>query len=198
MENAILSNLASALSKAQGEMPAASKTGYNPHFRSHFSTLEDLIEVSRPALTKYGLSVCQYPHSDNDSTYLVTKLKHSSGQEEVSQVKIFLKDPSDIQKLGSAMSYLKRYAYASICGIATSENEDDGNSVSQPSESKPSDTVSPKQLALLRARLSDKKELEKKICTHYKISSLEQLPWKYMNEVVGILDKTSSSSNESV
>ncbi len=198
MENANLSNLASALSKAQGEMSAASKNGYNPHFRSNFSTLEDLIEASRPALTKHGLSVCQYPHSDGDHTYLVTKLKHASGQEEASQVRIVLKDPSDIQKLGSAMSYLKRYAYASICGIATSENEDDGNSVSQSSEQKPSDVISAKQLALLKARLSDKKELEKKICTHYKISSLDQLPWKNMNEVVGILDKASSSVNESV
>ena len=193
-----MSNLASALSKAQGEMSTASKNGFNPHFRSNFSTLEDLIEASRLALTKYGLSVCQYPHSDGDTTYLVTKLKHASGQEEVSQVRIVLKDPSDIQKLGSAMSYLKRYAYASMCGIATSENEDDGNTISSPVEQKKSEFISAGQLGLLKARLSDKKELEKKICTHYKISSLDQLPWKNMNEVVGILDKASSSSYESV
>src|ERR1700685_254489 len=124
------SNLALALAKAQSEMTSAPKSGYNPHFKSSFSTLDDLIEASRKPLTKNGLSVTQYPDSSEENTYLVTKLKHESGEEEVSRVRIHLKDNTDIQKLGSSISYLKRYVYASICGLAASEGEDDGNSVS--------------------------------------------------------------------
>lgn len=195
MEN---NNLSHALSRAQSEMGTAEKNGYNPHFRNNFSTLEDLIDASRPALTKNGLSICQYPHSEEQDTFLVTKLKHSSGEEEVSKVRIVLKDPYDIQKLGSAMSYLKRYAYASICGIATSESEDDGNSVSSDTETKSSDQISAKQLGLLKMKIAGKQDLERKICAHYKIDSLDQLPWKKMNEVVAILDKTSSPQEDSI
>lgn len=194
-----INNLSTALSLAQAEMKPAQKTGYNPHFKSHFSTLEDLIEASRPVLTKYGLAVCQYPNSEEENTYLVTKLKHASGQEEVSKVRIILKDPSDIQKLGSALSYLKRYAYASMCGIATSEGEDDGEySRNELVEQKPSEYISSKQLGLLKAKIGNKVELEKKICTYYQISSLELLPWRKMNEVVGILDKTSLKESDAL
>ena len=182
-------NLASALAKAQAEIGPAAKTGYNPHFKSTFSTLEDLINASRNALTKNGLSVTQYPDSDQDTTYLVTKLKHASGQDEVSKVKIMLKDPTDIQKLGSALSYLKRYTYASICGIATSEGDDDGNEISQPQAyNATSDKISYKKVALLREKIGTRKDIETKICDHYKITSLEQLDWRKFDEVMARLE----------
>lgn len=183
-------NLSFSLCRAQSQMKVAQKSGYNPHFKSSFSTLEDLIEASREALTKHGLSICQYPHSEDTETYLVTKLKHVSGEEEISKVRIVLKDPTDVQKLGSVISYLKRYTYASICGIATSEGEDDGNSVSseQPVQAS-SDLISSKQLSLLRIKLNGNKEREKKLCSYYQIDSLENLPWKKMSEVLSILDQ---------
>lgn len=181
-------NLSGALAKAQAEMLIAPKNGYNPHFKNSFSTLEDLIEASRNALTKHGLSVTQYPDSTVDGTYLVTKLKHDSGQEEVSRVQIFLKDPTDIQKLGSALSYLKRYAYAAICGIATSENDDDGNSNGGPSQ--PSDYVNDKQISLLRVKLKGNIEREKAICDYYRIGSIAHLPWRKFNELLTKLGET--------
>lgn len=192
----LANNLATSLAKAQSEMKAAPKNGYNPHFKNSFSTLEDLIEASRAALTRNHLAVTQYPDSTNDELYLVTKLKHASGQEEVSRVRIFLKDNTDIQKLGSAMSYLKRYAYAAICGIATSEGDDDGNQVSQgarESEIK-SDYINSKQLFLLRTKLGNNADIERQICTRYQIGSLDKLPWKKMNELVDLLDKNLSKS----
>lgn len=189
-------NLSSALAKAQAEMSAAPKNGYNPHFKNSFSTLEDLIEVSRKPLTKYGLSVTQYPHSVEGETFLVTKLRHASGEDETSVVRIHLKDPTDIQKLGSAMSYLKRYAYAAICGIATSEGDDDGNSNGALSHPSPqnhssevkSDTISAKQLAFLRVKIGNRAGKEQEICKHYGIVTLDKLPWRKMQEVVNILE----------
>lgn len=198
-------NLAAALAKAQSEMGPAPKNGYNPHFRSHFSTFEDLKEVSHKVLAKHGLSITQYPDFLEGVTFLVTKLKHISGQEEVSRTPLYLKDQTDIQKFGSAISYAKRYVYASICGIATSEGDDDGNSnghnsaadklsTPRPSqmdsqETLSSEFVSPKQLALLRARIQNNTDLEKAICSKYSIPSLEKLPWRNMNELLGVLQK---------
>lgn len=203
-------NLALALAKAQSEMMGASKNGYNPHFKSTFSTLDDLIEASRKSLTKHGLAITQYPDSLQEDTYLVTKLKHESGEEEVSRVRIHLKDPTDIQKLGSAISYLKRYVYASICGLAASEGEDDGNSIvashsSQsftPTATPPrqstiasdnkSDSISHKQLGLLKGKLNGNGSLEMAVISKYKLESLAQLPWKHMQDVLKFIESFSA------
>lgn len=204
-----MDNLAMALAKVQAEMGLAEESGYNPHFKSSFSTFKDLVKASRGLLVKHGLCITQYPHSIDNNTYLVTKLKHVSGQEEVSSVLILLKDPTDVQKLGSAISYIKRYVYASICGLATSEGDDDGNSIADVSGPRitsslsqnnstevKSDTISPKQLGLLRAKLSGKPGKEQEICKYYQISSLALLPWKKMQEVLTILEAGEKSPKD--
>lgn len=202
MEN---KNLASALVNAQARMGTAPKSGFNPHFKNNFSTLEDLIDATRHVLTSNGLAVTQYPDSDGIHQFLVTKLKHISGEEEVSRALIVLKDPSDIQKLGSAISYMKRYAYAAICGIATSDGDDDGsapvssyrpaqndqpfvNPAQNGTEVKP-DTISMKQLGLLKGKIKESGNplKEQDICRKYNIGSLAQLPWRKMNEVLETL-----------
>jgi hypothetical protein len=196
-------NLPSALSQAQAEMLEVKESGYNPHFKSNFSTLTDLIRASRPALTKYGLSITQYPHSQDGVTYLVTKMLHASGEAIVGQVAIYLKDHTDIQKLGSAISYLKRYAYAAICGLSTSESDDDGNSLSEQQQPRQSYTpqqnnasasefISSKQAYFLKQVMAKSEGLEQKVLQAYGIASMEQFPWKKVKELkekLGIVDE---------
>lgn len=194
-------NLAQALVKAQSEMGKAPRNGENPHFRSSFATMEDLIGVSRPALLKNGIAITQYPDSDGENNFLVTKMKHISGQEEVSRVKIMVKDPTNVQSIGSAITYLKRYAYAAMCGIATSE-DDDGTSASENGSSnghanstpagyepKPG-AISPKQLGLLLAKMKGSEDGQDKvgiILDKFKIHNLKDLHWKNMEEALQIL-----------
>lgn len=190
-----MTNLPTALCAAQNQMGSAVEGGYNPHFKSSFATLTDLINASRPALTANGLAVSQYPESDGEHTYLVTVLLHSSGESIRSRVKMVLDKPSDVQSFGKTMTYLKRYVYAAIVGITISEGEDDdGNSnAGYVSENKPyqsvtgSNTISEKQCGMLKAILNGDTEREAKICSFYKIESLAQLPWKHMQEVVNKL-----------
>ena len=191
-------NLATALAKAQAEMLIAEENGYNPHFKSSFSSLKDLIKASRSALTKNQIAISQYPDSQDGQTYLVTKMIHSSGEELSGKCLIQLKDPTDIQKLGSAISYAKRYAYASICGLATSEGDDDGNSISEVQvkqshtpESK-SDYISSKQAWFLKQVMAKTEGLEDKVLKAYGIASMEQFPWKKVKELkekLGIVDE---------
>lgn len=171
-------NLSAALAKAQSTIGIAPKTGYNPHFRSSFSTLEDLISVSRESLSREGISVVQYQDVDGEYDFLVTELRHASGESIIGRARIYLKDKTDIQKLGGAVSYLKRYGYASICGIATSENDDDGNSLAT------DNVITDKQLGYLKVLLKDQPGREEKVCAHYAIDNLAKLPMKHMNELV--------------
>src|ERR1700742_2994944 len=109
-----LGELMGALAKAQGEMEVAGKDSANPFFKSKYADLASIVSASRPYLAKNGLSVMQKIELDGeDRRILVTILGHSSGQFITSRMIINpLKE--DIQSLGSAITYLRRYAYASL------------------------------------------------------------------------------------
>lgn len=187
MENK--NNLYIALARAQSTYLSAQKSGYNPHYKSSFSTFEDLIYASRESLVKEGLSVTQFLESEEDKDYLVTLLMHASGEVIKSKVRIYVKDPTDIQKFGSAMTYLKRYVYASICGISTSEYDADGLDMVVAEH-----TITDKQVGFLKALIKGNRELEETICKHYHVDSLSQIPAKNMNQIVEKLKKNAESS----
>lgn len=171
-------NIYAALARAQATYSSAQKNGYNPHYKSSFSTFEDLVLASRESLTREGISVTQYLHSEDDKEYLITLLMHSSGEIIKSKGCIYVKDRTDIQKFGSAMTYLKRYVYGSICGIATSEHDDDAQqTVTEP-------FISDKQVWLIRSFLKGDNDLEEKICKHYGVTNLKDMPAKYVNQIV--------------
>ena len=171
-------NIYAALARSQATYTSAQKGGYNPHYKSSFSTFEDLVLASRESLAREGLSVSQYLHSEDENEYLITLLMHSSGEIIKSKVRIYVKDKTDIQKFGSAMTYLKRYVYASICGIATSEHDEDGNDVITES------LISDKQVWLVRSFIKGDVELENKICNHFGVTNLKDMPAKYVNQII--------------
>jgi hypothetical protein len=177
-------NLYAALARAQATYSSAQKNGYNPHFKSNFPTFEDLVSASRESLAREGLSVTQFlDSSDDDKDYLVTLLMHSSGESIKSRMRIYVKDSADIQKFGSAMTYLKRYVYASICGISTSEYDGDGNDAAvEP-------VINEKQVRLLKVLVKGNKGLEETICAHYSVDSFAHIPAKHMNQIVEKLKK---------
>lgn len=121
--------LASALVAAQKEMPRVERTGVNPHFGSKFVTLDHLISKTRPVLAKHGLSIVQQlDTSDTGAPALTTTLLHESGELLASTLPLPL--VTDMQKLGAAITYGRRYAWASVLAICD-EDDDDGNSVSE-------------------------------------------------------------------
>lgn len=178
--------LASALCKAQSEFLPAAQTGFNPHFKSYFSTMEDLIKATRPALTKYGIAVSQFPVLGETQSLLATVLMKDKEQI-VSHFPILLKDPTNTQELGKALSYITRYVYKTILCIQAAVEDDDGNSSAGFSPTYSNDAISEKQVAMLKALLKSQPEREPKLCAHYKIQDISQLPWRYMNEVVKLL-----------
>lgn len=130
-----LEKLAAALCQAQKQFKVAAKSGYNPHFKSHYSTLKDQIEATQDGLHANGLSVIHRPQNDgNGMVGVETLLVHISGQ--ILPTMLLLKPTSDSpQAAGSAISYAKRYNYGAITGLA--EEDDDGNAASTPSASRP-------------------------------------------------------------
>lgn len=166
-----LSELFAALSKAQSEIRVAVKDSSNPFFKSSYANLQSIIEASRPALCKHGISVLQQIIADGDKDYLVTILGHSSGQWISSQMRI---NPvkQDVQSLGSYITYLRRYSYAALVGVYDGNEDDDGN------DAMPSNTqvyATPDQLKRIAGYTKDNAELLQSIFKGYGIRDLSQL-----------------------
>lgn len=148
-----INDLATALAIAQGQMSAASKDSSNPYFNSSYADLASVWDTIREPLSKNGLSVVQLLEPIENGQNLVTMLMHKSGQflSSTVPVKPVKNDP---QGLGSAITYMRRYALMAITGVAP--DDDDGNAASsggqsqakpasQPKTEKPKPVATPKE-----------------------------------------------------
>jgi hypothetical protein len=120
--------LATALAKAQGEMENAGKNSVNPHFKSKYADLAEILNTVRPVLSKFGLAVTQFPAFEGNMASVETILTHESG-EWMSGICSAPVQKSDPQGVGSALTYLRRYSLAAVCGLA--QEDDDANASSK-------------------------------------------------------------------
>lgn len=127
--------LFAALAKAQAEIENASKNAANPHFRSRYADLAEVLNTVRPVLAKHGLCVIQSTAFDGAMVSVETVLGHASGGS-VSSAASCVPAKVDAQGVGAATTYLRRYALAAIAGVA--QEDDDGTSAAH---SKPAPVV---------------------------------------------------------
>ncbi len=118
-----MKNLFKSLASFQQEVPVIHKAtqgyGYS------YADLPKIFEVINPLLQKHGLGFTQLINGQQ----IVTVLFHcESGEQIDSQTDIpqgvQLKGMNDFQVLGSAITYLRRYALSSILGIVTDKDVD--------------------------------------------------------------------------
>lgn len=120
-----IKELATALAKAQAEIENASKSSVNPHFKSKYADLAEVLNTVRPVFSKHGISVIQAPSYEAGVASVETMLTHSSG-EWLSNTCSAPVSKQDAQGVGSAVTYLRRYSLAAFAGIA--QEDDDANS----------------------------------------------------------------------
>lgn len=125
-----IKELATALSKVQGQLTFAKKDSANPFFKSTYADLESVWDSCREALAKNGLAVIQMPGNFFEGRmWLITRLVHSSGEWIEQEMSVPVNKP-DAQGAGSALTYMRRYALAAFVGIV--QADDDGNAAAQP------------------------------------------------------------------
>jgi hypothetical protein len=127
-------SLAAAFVAAQAEMPAVEADAENPHFRSKFVSLGNLVAKARPVLNRHGIGVAQFPSIDeHGKPTLVTVLMHGKSGEQMAYPAPLLLPKADPQGQGSAITYMRRYALAAALGIVDQE-DDDGTAAARPAE----------------------------------------------------------------
>lgn len=118
-------NIATALAFAQMEMGRAMKDSTNPHFKSKYADLASVQDACMTALNSHGIAVIQPTHStETGERYVVTKFLHTSGETLDCFIPLLI-GKNDMQGLGSAITYARRYGLMSLAGIAP--DDDDGN-----------------------------------------------------------------------
>lgn len=127
---AISSEFASALVKAQSEIEGAKKGKRNPGFNSKYADLSACWDACREAFHDAKIAVLQFPSAaPSGSVGLVTTLVYGPTGETLSEAFTMpLKDPSNAQSGGSAITYARRYALCAVIGICPVD--DDGNAAS--------------------------------------------------------------------
>jgi len=101
-------NIYMALAAAQAEMGPAKKNAANPHFKSKYADLAEVVAAARPALTKHGICFYHVPEATEFGRYMVTVLAHGeSGTEIRCPVELIIGKP-DVQGYKSATTYAKR------------------------------------------------------------------------------------------
>lgn len=118
-----IGKLAEALNKAQAQLEPATKNAVNPHLKSRYADLAACFDAARPALSANGLAITQLPGRRDDGTItLMTVLLHVSGEYlgEEAGVRLGQETP---QTVGSAVTYLRRYALSSALGLSTEDDD---------------------------------------------------------------------------
>lgn len=138
--------LTKALLAVQADMPAIDRDGTNPHFKSKFTTLGNLIAKARPVCNAHGIVFTQFPSSDEHGPTLVTILMHESGERLEFAAPLIL-TKQDPQGQGSAITYMRRYALAAALGISDQEDGDGNGTRAKAKASAPASELSDERVA---------------------------------------------------
>jgi hypothetical protein len=116
-----------ALVLAQAEMTKPKKDALNPHFKSKYADLASVCDACLPALNKHGIAVIQPLVRTEAGLAVKTVFVHSESGEDIStEIPLMVPQAIQMQQLGSAMTYARRYGLLTLSGIAP--DDDDGQS----------------------------------------------------------------------
>lgn len=202
-ETAELDKLFGALAKAQGDIEGASKDQVNQGIRGgpkKYADLASVWEVARDPLAKNDLSIIQLPlgqilvdlpegAGDEDDFgqkkkdrsygkawfYLVrTRLCHGSGQWIESTIGMpVLKH--NAHGFGSAMTYCRRYALASMVGIYQDDDDGNGANGKEPQGNQPQGGQAPRERKEKAPQGTPERDIGKEILAAAKIIGLTKV-----------------------
>jgi hypothetical protein len=123
-------NIQSVMQQAYGMMDTVKKSSKNPFFKSNYADINVVLETIKPVCESLGLVIFQAPRVIDGNDVLFTKisLADNPSEFETSEVRLLLPS-ADMQKLGSAITYARRYSLVSLFLLET--EDDDGQSASK-------------------------------------------------------------------
>ncbi len=148
---------ADAMNICQQEMPVVVRDKKNESTGSLFARLETVAMAMRPVYTKNGFSL-DFTEADSPiegHRRIVCEVTHVGGHKKQFHLDSKIDDvgakgtvnKTQVQGLGSMVSYLRRYLTLMIFNVVVSDEDNDGNSAEP--------TLSEEQLVILRTKFHD-------------------------------------------
>ena len=177
-----MKNLFKALADFQQEVPIIHKgtSGYG----YSYADLPDTIEIINPYLAKNKLGFTQLVGSANVKT-IIFHWESGESLETTTDIPqgVTLKGMNDFQVLGSAITYIRRYALSSALGLVT-DSDPDANGVKE----KPTQQSQPKQETKSEPK-EDKPKVDKWM-TEKQFEELKQKTKAEIKKYLGIYNGT--------
>ena len=182
-------NIAAALAAAQAQMGKALKSANNPHFKSKYADLSSVVDATMPALNANGIAVIQPMQESETGRIVMTKFIHTSGEVLECAIPLIVAK-NDMQGMGSAITYARRYGLMSLAGIAP--EDDDGNAAVKAAPR----TITADQFIALRDTAEEAGVPSDKICDAYGAPSLEQFPVDAFDRAMKKLNATIAATQK--
>ena len=129
-----------AFAAAQAQMGSAFKNAKNPFLKNKYADLTAIQNAVYPAFHANGFAIMQSPGKDEFGPFVETTFAHISGDKYSGKVYLEYK-ANDMQSLGGAITYARRYGLASMSGVPV--EDDDGNAATGRTASKQPENASP-------------------------------------------------------
>lgn len=113
-----------AFEKIKGDLGPILKTSNNPFFKSKYADLNEHLKVVEPIIAKYGCTLRQPTKFVQGENVVVSEIVHTKSGQAVS-ASLGLGQQPDMQKLGSAITYARRYTLGALLSLQA--EDDDGN-----------------------------------------------------------------------
>ena len=181
-------NIYIALSAAQTEMGPVVKGAVNPHFRSKYADLADVMQVALPALNKHGIAAWHSIVAADGASHMRTTLSHGETDTHISCDVPLIVGKNDMQGMKSATTYAKRIGMESLTGIAP--EDDDGNAAAKAApKNEPPKPISAEQFQEMNDLIFDTETDEVKFCAYWKVDELNQMNAKQAADAIAMLKK---------
>jgi hypothetical protein len=104
--------------KAKQEIEAVKKNAKNPHFKNNYADINALIEAVEPVLLKYNLLLMQ----PIENGCVVTRIVDCESGDSVEST-MRLPEIQDPQRVGSAVTYYRRYTLQSLMTLQAEDTD---------------------------------------------------------------------------
>ncbi|WP_375657404.1 ERF family protein [Bartonella sp. CM120XJJH] len=176
---------ASDLSNMQIEYQKIQKNSTNTHTNSQYATLDQYIDAVKNTLAKHRFALfSRIKEQSSDNIIIEMTLTHPSGNKISTEGK-FPYDTkgckSNIQSVGSAITYARRYLLGMLLNVVSEDDDTDGNT--------PIKKAFPQQINEIRRLIVQTQAEEEKILAYVDVKKLDDMSEGQAQTVLHLLKK---------
>jgi hypothetical protein len=148
----------------QKKVNSIKKDGKNPHFKSTYATLTQILSEVKPVLSECGLLVTQ-PIKDNRVSTIISDDKGVLAES-------YIDLPTNLtpQQLGSAITYFRRYTLASLLALEIADDDSNIATIQPPKKAQMTDVILSDMLKFIA---EGKKDIVLKSISKYDASPIQ-------------------------